>query len=67
MYKLKNVYATISFERNKINLLVVECTHKHQTNCLYYNSIEHDYLDQNVVFLNHDNLIEKLRILINGA
>jgi hypothetical protein len=34
---------------------------------LYYNSIEHDYLDQNVVFLNHDNLIEKLRILINGA
>jgi hypothetical protein len=67
MYKLKSVYATISFERNKINLLVVEHTAEHKTNCLYYNSIEHDYLDVNISFINHENLLDKLRTLVKGA
>jgi hypothetical protein len=66
MYKLKSVYATISFERNKINLLVVERT-KDKTNCLYYNSITHDYLDQNISFINYDHLIAKLRTLVRGG
>jgi hypothetical protein len=67
MYKLKSVYATISFERNKINLLVVESAKDNKTNCLYYNSIEHNYLDQNISFTNYNTLVDKLRTLVKDA
>jgi hypothetical protein len=67
MYKLKSVYATISFERNKINLLVVEHAPKYKTNCLYYNSVELEYLDKDICFVNYERLIDKLRTLVKGA
>lgn len=67
MYKLKSVYATISFERNKINLLVVEHAKNDKINCLYYNSVEHNYLDENISFINYDHLVDKLRTLVRGA
>jgi cell division ATPase FtsA len=67
MYKLKSVYATISFERNKINLLVVERAKDDKIHCLYFNSVEHDYLDNNISFINFQNLVDKLRTLLRNA
>jgi hypothetical protein len=67
MYKLERVYAIISFERNKINLLVIENSKEHKVNCLYFNSVEHTYLDENIAFINYENLVDKLRNLVSNA
>jgi hypothetical protein len=67
MYKLERVYATVSFERNRINLLVVEHDKNHETHCLYYGSCQQEYLGSNLSFINHNELIKKTRELINNA
>jgi hypothetical protein len=66
MFNLKQVYANIDFERSKIKLLIVEKTAK-KTNCLYYNEIVQDYLDDQMRFINISELHSKLVKLIKDA
>jgi hypothetical protein len=66
MYKLKHVYATLCFEHNKIKLAVLE--KKHDTvNCLYFNEIQHDYLDSNFKITNSHEFRNKLFCLVQNA
>lgn len=66
MFNLKQVYANINFERSKVKLLIVEKT-AHKVNCLYYNEIKQVYLDENMRFINVNELHKKLVDLIKEA
>lgn len=66
MFNLKQVYATINFERSKIKILIVEKTVQ-KTNCLYYDEICLTYLDENMHFINIGELHNKLTKLIKAA
>jgi hypothetical protein len=66
MYQLRKVYSTISFEANKVKLLVVE-RNTNTTNCLYYDEFEQEYLDRAFSFINIDALVENIQKMLKNA
>jgi len=67
MFKLRNIYAVISFEKTSIEILVCEKNNS-QMHCLYQNSIKNlNYLDDNGNFINNSELLIKLQNLITSA
>jgi hypothetical protein len=59
MFNLKQVYAILNFEKSKIKLLVVE-KKVNKINCLYYDEISHTYLNDDIQFINANDLRERL-------
>jgi hypothetical protein len=66
MYFLKRVYAILSFENNRIKLLVLERQNDKQ-NCLYFNEIKLEYLDNNYKFFNATELQKSVQKLTKSA
>ncbi|GHU31245.1 hypothetical protein FACS1894166_02320 [Bacilli bacterium] len=67
MYNLKEVYATISFDYDKIRLLVVEQKDNGQINCLYYNHLQISYLNEDLSFSSTAKLLDTVDSLIRQA
>ena len=58
MYRLNNVYGVINFFADTIKILIVEISNCKQ-NCLYFNSIKYDGMDENFEF-NYQEVKTKL-------
>ena len=67
MYNLKSVYGIISFDKTKVNVLVVEKTNTEKINCLFYDYEELDYLDENLEFKDRVDLTSKILNLLTKA
>lgn len=67
MYNLKNVYGVISFNKSRVNVLVVEKAINGKINCLFFDYLDINYLNDKLEFINKDLLRDKLLELLTKA